>query len=133
MFDHILIPIEQNNIADIVLAEVRSLLSPGGKVTLLAAAQSLDSEPASLKDWRVTEILRSLDPLAESLRGAGIHVEIAVQHGKLPELTDPIAHELKVDAIVLVDSEAPDLIPPCPGFAQVVRVVVSDRSELYYG
>jgi hypothetical protein len=133
MLEHILVPLDRDDTVEAVLAEVRSLVRPGGRVTLLAAAEPLNESPDSHGMPCLADISREIETMARVLHREGLEVDVEVERGELAVLTYAAAITLGVDAVVLADSKSAEAFRLCPDFRNPFKTIISGYPEQYYG
>jgi len=101
MLRHVLVPLDGSKLAEKALDVVKSIMPPGGKMTLLTAVAHRDQLPMVSVDSAEIPIDQYLEHIALRVRLEGFEVETDIRVGDAAEVITQAAVPLGVDIIAM--------------------------------
>lgn len=105
MLKHVLVPLDGSMQAEKALDTVKYILPPGGKITLLTAAQNRDQLPTVQVESGEIPLDQYLEHIALRVRLEGFEVEIDIRVGDPAEVITQSAVTLGADIIAMCGHE----------------------------
>jgi nucleotide-binding universal stress UspA family protein len=101
MLKHVLIPLDGSKLAEKAIDIVKSVMPPGGKMTLLTAVSNSDQLPTVNVDSGEIPVDQYLEHIALRVRLEGFEVETEIRAGDAAEVIAQAAVPLGVDIIAM--------------------------------